>query len=45
MTINPSSVDVLFGVTDAAADVTVSTDDLDGLTVSDVRVNPPVKLD
>jgi len=32
-------------VTDAAADVTVSTDDLEGMTVSNVRVNPPVKLD
>jgi len=45
VTINPSSVDVLFGVTDGAADATVSTDDLDGVTVSDVRVNPPVELD
>ena len=45
MTINPSFIDVLFGATDAPADVTVSTDDLDDVTASDVRVNLPVKLD
>lgn len=45
MTINPSSVDVLFEVTDATADVTVSTDDLDDAAACDVRVNLPVKLD
>jgi len=42
---NPSSVDVLFGVTDAAGDITVATDGLDGVTICDVRLNPPVELD
>jgi len=42
---NPSSVDVLFEVTDAAGDITVATDGLDGVTICDVRLNPPVELD
>lgn len=42
---NPSSVDVLFGVTDASGDITVAADGLDGVTICDVRLNPPVELD
>lgn len=45
MTINPSSVDALLGVTDAARDIIVSTNVLDGVTVFDVTVNLPDELD
>lgn len=35
---SPSSIDVLFGVTDAARDILVSTDELDGVAVLDVSL-------